>query len=287
MEIILNSKFFEALAADALGEKARALGYTGLDLCVRPGHPVNPDNVTNTLPVAARVWQDQGISVPLVSAPVDFNNPKAAAAEALYAACAAASIPRIKIGYWYFAPGDNYWDVLQRARDDLAGFAELSKEYQVQTCCHTHSGACIGSNCAGLMHLIEGFAAQEVGAYPDFGHMALDGEDLAMGLSMIRSHLSCVGIKDAFHAPQAEGSEPPFIPMLTATGKGSVDWQRALRLLRAMAYSGPLAVHTEYQFEERIIRQVGYALEKPAGLEENAQQDALFLTAILEKLTKE
>ena len=42
MEIILNSKFFAALSPAQLGERVRALGYDGLDLCVRPGHPVYP-----------------------------------------------------------------------------------------------------------------------------------------------------------------------------------------------------------------------------------------------------
>ena len=287
MELILNSKFFEDLSVDALGEKVLALGYSGLDLCVRPGHPVHLDNVATALPQAARIWQEQGVSLPLVSAPVRFNNPHVAAAEALYAACAAAGVPRIKIGYWYFAPGDDYWAVLQKARESLAGFARLSEKYQVQTCYHTHSGLCIGSNCAGLMQLLQGFDAVQVGAYIDFGHMALDGEDMAMGLAMIRSYLSCVGIKDAFHAPQAEGIEPPYVPMFTTMGKGSVDWRRAIGLLAEMGYEGPLAVHTEYQFGESIIRQVGYALEKPTSLEENAYQDAVFLTSILENLTKE
>jgi sugar phosphate isomerase/epimerase len=287
MELILNSKFFDDLPAEALGRKAKALGYTGLDLCVRPGHPVHLDNVAVALPQAARIWQDQGVSVPLVSAPVHFNNPDVPAAEALYAACAAASVPRIKIGYWYFTPGDDYWDVLQKARDSLAGFARLSEKYQIQTCCHIHSGLCIGSNCAGLMQLLQGFDPVLVGAYPDFGHMALDGEDMAMGLAMIRSYLCCVGIKDAFHAPQKEGSVPPYVPIFTSMGNGSVDWRRAIGLLAEMGYAGPLAVHTEYQFGEHIIRQVGYALEKPPSLEENARQDAAFLKAILEDLTKE
>jgi hypothetical protein len=56
MEIVLNSKFFSGLSVERLGEKANGLGYDGIDLNVRPGHPVDPDNVTHALSKAIEVW---------------------------------------------------------------------------------------------------------------------------------------------------------------------------------------------------------------------------------------
>ena len=281
MNIVLNSKFFEQLSIKQLGEKARELGYDGIDICVRPGHPVNLENVEKTLPEAHRVWKDQGLVCPLASAPVSLNDPAAPETERLYSGCAAAGIRRIKLGYWMFREGDDYWEVLGRARERLEGFARLSRRYGVKSCYHTHSGPCIGSNCAGLMHLLKGFDRSLVGAYPDFGHMAFDGEDIAMGLAMVRDYLSIVGMKDGFHAPQSEGSEPPHVPMFTRLGAGSVDFRRALRLLKGMGFDGDLVVHTEYEFGEAIIRQVGYADEKPANLEELARLDAAYLHRLL------
>ena len=64
MEIILNSKFFAELPPPQLGTKVKSLGYDGLDLCVRPGHPVHPGNVTTALHPAMKVWKDQGLSCP-------------------------------------------------------------------------------------------------------------------------------------------------------------------------------------------------------------------------------
>ena len=272
MDIILNSKFFAELNPTGLAAKVSDLGYDGVDLCIRPGHPVDPENVDSALVPAVAELEEAGLQCPLVSAPVNFNDPRDPVAERLFAACAAAGVPRIKIGYWYYGEGEDYWAVLARAREGLAGFAELSRRYGVQTCCHTHSGACLGSNCAGLMQLIADFAPDEVGAYLDFGHMALDGEDLAMGLGMLKGRLSIVAAKDATHV-EREG-EPPRGPIFTHVGAGSVDWRRSLRLLAAMEYAGPIAVHTEYSFAEAIIRQVGYADSKPPDLEHLARQDA-------------
>ena len=278
MDIVLNSKFFAELSPAALGEKVASLGYDGVDLCVRAGHPVDPDNVDRTLPIAVAALRAAGMSCPLVSAPVTFNDAESPEAERLYAACAEAGVPRIKIGYWYFTEGEDYWAVLEQAKEGLAGLARLSARYGVQTCCHTHSGPCLGSNCAGLMQLIGDFAPQEVGAYPDFGHMALDGEDQAMGLAMVKSHLSIVAAKDATHIERS--GAPSRGPIFTHVGAGSVDWHRALRLLAGLDFSEPLVVHTEYSFSEAIIRQVGYAEEKPPGLEHYARQDAAVLRSI-------
>ena len=281
MEIVLNSKFFSSLSVERLGEKAIELGYDGIDLNVRPGHPVDPDNVTHALPEAIKVWKAQGLVCPLATAPVTMIDPEAPEVERMYAACADAGVPRIKIGFWKFADGDDYWEVVDEARTALETFAFFSERYGVQTCYQVHSGACIGSNCAGLMHLIRDFPPEHVGAYPDVGHLALDGEDIHMGLGMIRDYLSVVGIKDAYYAPQPEGSSPAYIPRFTRVGQGCVDWERCFEALRAIGFDGPLTVHTEYDFDESIIRQVGYADTIPPNLEAYAKEDAAYLRGLL------
>jgi hypothetical protein len=47
--------------------------------------------------------------------------------------------------------------------------------------------------------------------------------------------------------------------------------------LKGLGYDGAFSVHTEYDFDEPIIRQVGYADATPPHLEEWAQTDAAFL----------
>jgi len=281
MKLILNSKFFAQYTVAELGEKAIELGYDGIDLCVRPGHPVHSDNVTQALPEAVKIWRNQGIDCPMATAPVILVDPKSSEIENYYIACAKAEIPRLKIGFWKYQEGEDYWQVLEAARSDLEEIVKLGEKHGIQTCYQIHSGPCLGSNCAGLMHLIKGFDPQLVGAYPDFGHIALDGEDTAMGLAMIQDYLSVVGIKDAYYLPQPEGQTPRYRPCFTKLGEGCVDWHRCLKLLCKMGFDGPLSVHTEYKFDETIIRQVGYAQTSPPNVEQWAKEDAVYLRQIL------
>jgi sugar phosphate isomerase/epimerase len=277
VQIVLNSKFFSTLSVRELAAKAQELGFDGIDVSVRPGHPVNPDNVATALPAAVTVWKERGLVCPLATAPVTLVNPDAPEVQPLYAGCAVAGVPRVKIGFFPFTPGEDYWARVQAARRALEGFARVGEQYGVQTVYQVHSGPVLGSNCAGLMHLLSGLDPRWVGAYPDVGHMVLDGEDYPMGLAMVREYLSIVAVKDAYHAPQPAGREPPFLPRFVPLGRGAVNWRRALGALKALGFDGAFSVHTEYEFDESIIRQVGYADSTPPNLEEWARADAAYL----------
>lgn len=281
MDLILNSKFFAQYSPDALGQKALELGYDGIDLCVRPGHPIHADNVTDTLPKAMKIWRNQGVSCPMATAPITLIDPNASDIEDYYIACAEAEIPRLKMGFFKYEAGDEYWQTIDNARKDLDQIVKFSEKYNVQTCYQIHSGPCIGSNCAGLMHLIKGFDPKYVGAYPDFGHIALDGEDPAMGLAMIKDYLSVVGVKDAYYRPQPQDQTPRYKPCFTKVGEGCIDWFHCFSLLHKMGFEGPVSVHTEYEFDETIIRQVGYAQTTPPNVEEWAKEDATLLKQII------
>ncbi len=280
MLLVLNSKFFNTLSPAELGEKALELGYDGVDVCVRPGHPVTPENVVTELPKAVTLWQSQGLCCPMATAPVTFVDPTTEEAERMYAGCMAAGVPRLKLGFFRFKDGDDYWQRVDASRRALEQFAQLSEKHGVQTVYQVHSGQCLGSNCAGVMHLLRGFDPKWIGAYPDLGHILLDGEDYAMGLALIRDYLSIVAIKDALYAPQPAGSEPPYRPCFVPVGKGAVNWRRAFGVLKAMGYDGAFSVHTEYSFEGPIIRQVGYADTTPPNLETFARQDAVYVRRV-------
>ena len=246
MHIVLNSKFFNYLSVENLGETTENLGYDGLDICLRPNHPIDPNTARTELP-STRIWEQQGLIYPLATAPADLNQPDDRA-ESLFAACAESGIPRLKIGFWRFESNDDYWQLFDRARKALDGFIALSRRYQVQTCYQAHSGSCLGSNISGLMYLLKEFDPQEVGAYPDLGHLELDGEDWPMGLSMMGNCLTVVGIKDVCYSQRLENSASICLPSFVKVGVGIVDWENRLVDLHKSNFNGPLTVHTEYQY---------------------------------------
>ena len=69
-----------------LGAYVRSLGFEGIELPVRPGYPVEPENVAE-LARAARQLAEHGVTIESVAGPTD---------EATIAACAEAGVPIIR-----------------------------------------------------------------------------------------------------------------------------------------------------------------------------------------------
>jgi len=277
VKIIYFSKFDERLSVHDLGEKVKVMGFDGIDLVVRPGHPVNPDNVSEVLPKAQRTWKSQGIEAAMITTNMDFLNPQAPLAKRLYAVCNETNIKWVKIGYWAYKRGQNYWEEVDKIRKTLEEFEKLSRKYEVKTCYHAHSGPLYGSNCAGLMCLIRGFDPEYIGAYVDTGHLFLDGEDYEMGLAMVREYLCLIALKDVVYIKDEEDGELIDKRMFVKLGGGLVPWKKFFGLLLSNGYDGPLSIHGEYELRglDKRIR------------DKWVEEDLEFIRSILKKVQKQ
>jgi sugar phosphate isomerase/epimerase len=164
----------------------------------------------------------------------------------------------VKIGFFRHIPGDDYWENVSAARRALEGFVRLSERTGVKTVYQTHSGNCLGSNCAGIMHLLGGLDARWIGAHVDGGHMAINGEDIEMGLAMCREYLTVIGAKDARYVPDRRPNAPaPYGPAFVFLGQGAAHWSRLLKTVKQRGFDGPITVHTEYTEDQEVVFTVG------------------------------
>jgi len=255
MQFVMFTKLLKDLDTGRLADTIQDLGFDGFDLAVRPGYPVNPENVATALPKAAKEWADRGLTIGLVTTNFDFLDPTKPEVEPLLAACAQVGCRRIKLGYWVHQ-GEPYWEGVDKIRTALAGFEKLCRKHDVCVAVHTHSGPYYGSNCAGAMHLVRDFDPRCIGVYIDPGHLAIDGEDLSLGISMVREHLVLVASKSpAWFRTEKDGAvkwEHHLVPLR----EGLVDWLEVLKLLKSVDYAGPISLHSEYEdlSREELIR---------------------------------
>jgi len=241
MKFILFSKSLKGMSIPEMGETAARLGLDGLDLAVRAGYPVNPENVKSALPVAARELAERGLSIPLVTTEGKFTDPNAPDAEPTFAACGEIGCGLIKLGYWgYTFPG--YWEQVDGVRRDLEGFAKLSGKHGVRSMIHIHSGRRPAANCAMAMQLADGLDPKHIGIFADPGHMALDGEDPVIGLDMIRRYLAAVAVKDCRYVRSDLKWRVEWVPL----GEGLVDWALVAKTLVGIGFDGPISFHSEY-----------------------------------------
>jgi len=245
MELIFFTKSLKGMDVETTGREIKDMGFEGLDLAVRPGYCVEPDNVAKALSPAVSYWADMGLSVPMVTTPGDFTDPDQPIAETMLEACARAGIREIKLGYWHYVqPG--YWQRVDEIRAALDGFQRLAEKHGVRVAVHTHSGNFFGLNAAGVMHLVQGYDPRLVGVYLDPGHLAINGEPIRLAIDMVADRLCLVAIKDMVYIRKEQDGCVSWPRKLVPLREGLVDWPETLAALSEVGYNGPLSFHSEY-----------------------------------------
>jgi sugar phosphate isomerase/epimerase len=264
--------FTKHLIGKSIGEIIgilRDVGVEGADLCVRPGYPVNPENAHSALPAAARDFEREGLSIPLVTAPTDFTDPGISYAERLYGACAESGVGLLKIGYWRVEE-DGYWATLDRVRRKLDGFSRLSERFGVKTCIHIHSGGNMGLNASSAMDMVCGFDPRYLGIFADTGHLSISGEPIGMALEMTKEYLSAIAFKDLVRERILRDGRRGWQVRVVPIGEGYVEWPEVLKAMRKVGFDGPISFHSEYS---------GYPVETVVDM---TRIDVRFIRSLME-----
>lgn len=227
---------------------AEAVGCDGYDLCIRPGHPVTPENVASALPAVAKALADAGLAVPMATAAGDLTDPDHPTAEPILAAMARSGVPLLKLGYFKFDPEtQDFWQRVSEVRRAFEGWQRLAEKHGVKICYHTHSNRCMASNASMLMHLIHGFDPARIGAFLDTGHMVAEGEEFPVAARVLGKYLSIVSLKDFLLVREPSNSHGSIRRHVVEAGKGMVDWTAVFRTIQAVQFDGPLTVHCEFE----------------------------------------
>ncbi len=245
MQYVYFTKSLKELDVKGVAAFCKEVGVDGADLTVRRGYPVSPDNAATALPEAVKALKDAGLVLGLVSIDTDVNDPESKTARSVFDACAKVEAPAVKIGYFAYKPP--FDDALKDARSRLEGFAKLAERTKVRVCYHTHSGANLGNNCAGLRMLLQDLDPHHVGAYVDTGHTAVNGGPIRMELDMVRSWLAMLAIKDMlWEKSESKGWQVRVVP----AGDGIVRWNDVAQAVKDRKFNGTISLHGEYETKD-------------------------------------
>lgn len=265
---IMFTKHLEGWDLPQIMDGLKRAGVQGADLCVRPGYPVTPENAPTELPRTAKMFADEGLSIPLITTPGDFVSPDMDYAESLFAACGEAGVKFMKLGYWHME-ADGYWATLDRCRKHLEGFSKLAEKTGVKAVVHNHSGSTMGLNSCAVMHLMEGFDPKFVGVFADVGHLSMVGEPYPMAFNIVEKYLAAVAFKDLKRKRNADGNwGVEVLPM----GLGVGNFPQVMQVLTQMNYQGPISFHCEY------------GAMPPESIVHQCNIDTRYIQGILDKL---
>ena len=252
MQFVLFTDDLSDLTLPEVCKAAREAGFDGLDLTLRPGGHVLPENAEMGLAAATRIADSEGLVLGMATTGItDVSSPHA---EQILASAAHYGIRRLKLGYWHYEPFGTAARQLDQARAALARIVELAKKYHVLPSVHVHSGRIMANSGSLVYLLLRDFMPGDVGAYVDPMHMTLEGGAAGweIGLDLLAPWLSLVGMKN-FRWMTIEG-ERRAVPRYTPLADGQVPMEQFVVYLKQLGYDGVVSLHSEYKGENSFRR---------------------------------
>ncbi len=249
MQFAMFSKHLDmlGLSMDEVARDMKSIGLDGVDLTVRPGGRIEPQDVESKLPEACAQFAQHGLEVSLLTTAIDsIHSPNA---EAIFDAAAECGIPAIKLGYWTLRNPREFWSVFDYARVQLAGIAEMAGTYGVSANVHIHSGPYLSAMAPVVYMLLDEICAPStVGAYMDTGHMLIEGgyDGWRQGMVMLAPYLNLVALKGYSWAAVEEDGETKVARKMLGFSEAMQDWKQIFTMLRDFGYDGTVSLHSEY-----------------------------------------
>jgi sugar phosphate isomerase/epimerase len=230
------------------------LGFAGVELPVRPGFQVEPDNVEAGLVEAVRIFGDHGLAIVSIAGPTD---------ERTIAACAKAGVRIIRM--CVAIPADRgYLEHEALVQRDFARLVPELDRCGVTIGVQNHCDRNV-ANAMGTRHLIERFDPKHIAAVWDPAHCALDGEVPELAIDILWSHLCMVNLKNAIWQRLDDTKEgvAQFRHVWVPGRHGLCSWPTVVDLLHKRDYPGPICLTAEYSdreyVDQHIAEDIGFA----------------------------
>jgi sugar phosphate isomerase/epimerase len=249
MQWVMFSKHLAPYSIAEMGVVVRGLGFDGVDLTVRPGGHVLPEEVGQALPAAVDTLQSVGLTVPMITTGVtDAAEPHAGL---IFETAAACGITRLKLGYWSYQGFGTMRSLIDDCQRKMDGIEALAKRHGVRACIHIHSGNSASANAAVVAELLRNRDPAATGAYIDPGHMTAEGSisGWRQGMDLLAPYLALVAVKamDWEKTKDPATGDAIWRTRMVPLREGAVRWREVFALLKQLAYDGPVSFHSEYQ----------------------------------------
>ena len=235
-----------------LAEFIKEMGFDGIELPVRPGFQVTPENMRDLLPVAVREFEKQELSILSVTGTTDN-----AVSEDLIRVCGDCGIPLVRI-MARINPEKGYLPAESELRTLYGSMIPALERHGVKIGVQNHHGYFIGS-AIGLKHFLDPLESDRIGYVLDPAHCALAGEPEDLALDIAWDRMMMINLKNGFrrrvNGPEADDVE--WKVYWTDGTQGFASWKKIVDLLKKRSYAGTVCLHAEYSdpnLVERLTR---------------------------------
>lgn len=250
--VCVFSKHLQFLDYKQLAATCKALGLDGVDLTVREGGHVLPENLDRDLPAAVEAIRAEGLEVPMITTRLKSGDD--AGAREIFEAAA-------KLGIRYVRIGGHKYNALGEIPPQIEGFTaevraltQLAESFDLTLGYHNHSGLMnFGAPVWDLERMYAAIGSKHLGSNFDLGHAMVEGGfgDWQITSRLMAPLTKMMAVKDFVWG---ERSTPRWVPL----GEGVVPFVEMLRIFQRAGFQGPISMHFEYRIpsDDAMIEEV-------------------------------
>jgi len=240
-KIHLFSKHLQFLGYDEMAEACVEAGLDGIDLTVRPGGHVLPENVERDLPLAVRAIRKAGLELTMMTTRI--SNPDDPDTKKILKVASELGIRYYRMGYYNYDKELGLVKSLKAIRDKMSRLAIMNEKFGLHGAYQNHSGIRFGAPLWDLWQAIHDQNPKWIGCQYDIRHAIVEGaQSWPLGMELLKDHIKCMAIKDFHWILQNDKWRIKNVAM----GEGMVDFREYFKMVMAYHIAGPISLHIEY-----------------------------------------
>lgn len=241
LDVSIFSKHLQFLDYDDVAAVSRDIGFDGVELSVRNGGHVLPENVTEDLPRAVAAIRDAGLHADMIVSGIKELN---AESRTVLETAASQGVKWYRMGYLRYPETGTIPEALSYYNGKVRELAEVNRSLGIEGCYQNHNGTSVGSNVYEIWELLQGTEPGAMAAQYDIYHAVVEGgRSWPNGIRLLKDRIANIVIKD-FRWEKIDGRWQVY---KTPLGEGMVDFDAYFKMLKALEINVPVAMHFEYE----------------------------------------
>ncbi len=238
--ICIFSKHLQWLGYREMALLASEIGFTGIDLTVRNGGHVLPENVKSDLPQAVKQIRDVGLEVPMIT--TGITDPDDPITLNILETAGKLGIKLYRTGWYRYVKGTKVEKQLNHAKKQLGKLQQINEANNIAASYQNHAGSYIGSSGWDLLHIINNLDPRWIGVQFDIRHAMVEGPgSWPFILELLAPFINSIDIKDYTWELEKE-VRLKNVPL----GKGLVKFDDYFKKLAELKIQADFSIHYEY-----------------------------------------
>ena len=241
LHINMYSRHLQFLEYGAMAEVVKDMGFDGVDLTVRPGGHVEPQQVNTKLAEALGAIRERGLSAESITTNVlDSTDPIGIG---VLEEASKQGVKLYRMGYLKFPEGYSVDGGITFLNGEIKRLVLLNERLGLAAAFHNHASNDVRAAIWDIWHLLENTNPRYIGCQYDIRHATVEGAvSWKTGLRLISSRINSIVLKDFVWEKKEGRWTIKNVPL----GQGMVDFPAFFRELKEYKINVPVTIHCEY-----------------------------------------